>query len=88
MIVLIFVEVFMRYVIGQPPMVADEFSAYMLVALSFIGAAYTWREKGHVRITALVTHLPIPVAKWLRLVTMSLALLFSIIIAGKAFIKK
>ena len=29
MMILVFVEVFMRYVLRRPPMVADEFSAYM-----------------------------------------------------------
>ena len=76
MIVLIFVEVFMRYVINRPPMVADEFSAYMLVAMSFLGAAYTWKYRGHVRITFLVSRLPTKVASWLRVATLLLAFIF------------
>jgi len=47
MMMLVVVDVFMRYVMRQPLMVSDEFSAYMLVALSYLGFAYTWREKGH-----------------------------------------
>ena len=39
MMMLVVVEVFMRYVLHQPLMVADEFSAYMLVALSYLGMA-------------------------------------------------
>ncbi|MBE0556342.1 MAG: TRAP transporter small permease subunit, partial [Proteobacteria bacterium] len=50
MMMLVVVDVFMRYVMNRPLMVSDEFSAYMLVALSFLGLAYTWREKGHVRV--------------------------------------
>jgi TRAP-type C4-dicarboxylate transport system permease small subunit len=50
MMMLVVVDVFMRYVMRKPLMVADEFSAYMLVALSFLGLAYTWREKGHVHV--------------------------------------
>ena len=57
MMMLVVVDVFMRYVMHQPLMVADEFSAYMLVALSFLGLAYTWREKGHVRIEIFVNRL-------------------------------
>ena len=41
MIVLVLYEVFMRYVVHQPPMVADEFSAYMLVAMLHM-ASSTW----------------------------------------------
>ena len=44
--------------------------------LSFLGAAYTWRERGHVRITFLVSKLPLRVASWLRLVTLILTFLF------------
>lgn len=76
MMALVFFEVFMRYVVGRPPVIADEFSAYMLVALSYLGLAYTWKEKSHVRITALVDRLPPRVASWLRLVTLVIALGF------------
>lgn len=76
MALLVFVEVISRYVFRRALLVGDEFAAYMLVALSFLGAAYTWREKGHVRITALVSRLPTKVASWLRLVTLVLVFLF------------
>lgn len=73
---LVFAEVFTRYVLRQPLMLGDEFSAYMLIALSFLGAAFTWKEKGHVRITALVSRLPIKAASWLRLITLVFVFLF------------
>ena len=68
MVVLVAFEVFMRYVLHNPPMVADEFSAYMLVALSYVGLSYTWRQGGHVRITLLVSRLPDKAATWIRLI--------------------
>ena len=46
MMMLVVVDVFMRYVMQRPLMVADELTAYMLVALSFLGFAYTWRQGG------------------------------------------
>lgn len=85
MVVLVAVEVFMRYILHNPPMVADEFSAYLLVALSMMGLAYTWRQGGHVRITLLVGHLPVKVASWVRLVTLTLTLIFMIGISKAAF---
>ncbi len=78
MMILVAVEVFMRYVLRQPPMVADEFSAYMLVALSYLGLAYTWRQGGHVRITLLVSRLTSGVASWVRLIALILTLIFLI----------
>lgn len=68
MMILVAVEVFMRYILRQPLMVADEFSAYMLVALSYLGLAYTWKQGGHVRINLLVNRLPARVSSWIRLI--------------------
>jgi len=78
MMMLVVVDVFMRYVMNQPLMVSDEFSAYMLVALSFLGLAYTWREKGHVRIEILVNRLSSGTYGWVRLLGLILTLIFMI----------
>ena len=77
MMVLVLFEVFMRYVLNQPPMIADEFSAYMLVAISLLGLAYTWKERGHIRISILVKRLPPRVSSWLRLTGLVLAFVFT-----------
>lgn len=76
MMVLVLIEVISRYVVHLPLRVADEFSAYMLVTIVFIGAAYTWKEKGHVRIEVVVSRLPTRAAKWLRLITLIGATIF------------
>lgn len=76
MMVLVLIEVISRYVVHLPLRVADEFSAYMLVTIVFIGAAYTWKEKGHVRIEVVVSRLPAKAAKWLRLITLIGATIF------------
>jgi TRAP-type C4-dicarboxylate transport system permease small subunit len=74
--ILVVVDVFMRYVLRQPLMVSDEFSAYMLVALSYLGFAYTWRKKGHVRIEIVISRLPPKVYSWLRFFGLILVFLF------------
>lgn len=73
---IVLIEVVSRYVVRQPLRVADEFSAYMYVAAVFIGAAYTWKEKGHVRIAILADRLSPRAALWLRLVVLTGALVF------------
>jgi TRAP-type C4-dicarboxylate transport system permease small subunit len=78
MMLLVAVEVFMRYVLHDAAMVADEFSAYMLVGLSYMGLAYTWRQGGHVRITLLVSRLPVKVASWIRLCVLIMIFIFMI----------
>ena len=85
MVLMVAVEVFMRYVLKNPPMVADEFSAYMLVALSYLGLAITWRRGGHVRITLLVRRLPVKLAGWLRLVVLIIIFIFMAAITQSAF---
>lgn len=76
MMMLVVVEVFMRYVLRQPLMVADEFSAYMLVALSYLGIAYTWRQGGHVRVAVLVSRLPSRASSWIRFIGLILVFIF------------
>jgi TRAP-type C4-dicarboxylate transport system permease small subunit len=76
MMLLVVVDVFMRYVMHRPLMIADEFSAYMLVALSFLGFAYTWREKGHVRVEVVVNYLPRRAYAWVRLIGLILTFVF------------
>jgi TRAP-type C4-dicarboxylate transport system permease small subunit len=78
MVALVAVEVFMRYILQAPPMVADEFSAYLLVCVSYLGMAYTWRQGGHVRITILVSRLPVKVASYVRLIVLLLIFFFMI----------
>ena len=78
MMMLVVVDVFMRYVIHRPLMVADEFSAYMLVALSFLGFAYTWRQGGHVRVEVVVNYLPRRLYAWVRLIGLILTFIFMI----------
>ncbi len=83
--VLVLVEVVSRYVFNRPLMVSDEFGSYLLVAISYLAAAYAWKEKGHVRITALVSRLPPRVSSWLRLVTLILALVVAIGLSQSAY---
>lgn len=78
LMLLVLFEVFMRYVVHQPPIISDEFGGYMLVAMSYLGLAYTWKEKGHVRITFLVDRLPSRTSSRLRLVALVIAFIFSL----------
>lgn len=85
MIITVLFEVFMRYIVNKPPMIADEFSGYMLVLISYLGIAYTWKEKNHPRIGLLVDRLPVNVATWLKLATLILAFAFSLVLVIASF---
>ena len=67
-------EVIMRYVFDNAPMIADEFGGYFLVAVTFIGLAYTMKEKGHIRVEMVTSKLSARGANWLRLFTLFVAL--------------
>jgi TRAP-type C4-dicarboxylate transport system permease small subunit len=75
---LITFEVFMRYVVGRPPLLADELSKYFLVAMTFLGISWVWKEKGHVRVEALVQRLAKSRANAVRIATLVLAFVFSL----------
>ena len=75
-ICLTMVEVVSRYLLNHPLILCDEFGGYSLVALTFLGLAYCWRDRGHIRITFVVTRLPPKLSGYLRLVTLILALAY------------
>ena len=58
MTVLILVEIALWNTVNVTTLIADEYSAYGLAAIIFLGAGYTLREKGHIKITLLFNILP------------------------------
>jgi TRAP-type transport system small permease protein len=53
MIFLITLEVIGRRVLGFSTLIADEFSGYLLVVITFMGAAYTLRNDGFTRMDVI-----------------------------------
>lgn len=87
---LVLFEVFMRYVFSYSPLLADELGRYMMITITFIGLAFTWKEKAHVRVEALITRLQTKVSNWLRLGTQILALAFTtaVFYGGFSFLER
>jgi len=56
--ILILVEIGLWNTLKVTTLVADEYSAYGLAAIIFLGAGYTLKEKGHIRITLVLNLLP------------------------------
>ena len=75
------VEVVTRYVLHHPLILCDEFGAYSLVAISFLGLAYCWKERGHIRITFVVSRIPARVSNWLRVVTLTTAFVYVVVVS-------
>ncbi|MGE5254311.1 MAG: TRAP transporter small permease subunit [Planctomycetaceae bacterium] len=75
-------EVLMRYVFKTPTIWEIEFSVYLLIMATFVGAAYGLKHRGHINID-LVTHLLSKRAQVrLSFFTSVLSLAFCIVLAG------
>lgn len=66
MAVLILLEIFLWNTFEKTTLIADEYSAYGLAAIIFLGAGYCLKERGHIRITLILGLLP---AKMTRVIT-------------------
>lgn len=77
-ILLTLTEVVTRYVFRQPLILCDEFGGYSLFAICFLGLSFCARENGHIRITFLVERMPSRVGNWVRVGTLSLAVLYAL----------
>ena len=58
MSILILVEIFIWNLFEKTTLIADEYSAYGLAAIIFMGAGYCLKEKSHIRITLILGFLP------------------------------
>jgi len=57
LVVLILVEIFLRSTFDMSTMIADEYSGYLYLASIFLGLAYTFNEKAHIRINIISSRL-------------------------------
>ena len=78
---IVMVEVVTRFVLWQPITVAEELSGYILVFISYVGLAYCWKEKAHIRITFLVNKMSGKHSSWLRVGTLIMAIGYVILVS-------
>ena len=78
MTVLILVEIFLWNVFEKTTLIADEYSAYGLAAIIFLGAGFCLKEKGHIRITLVLGFLP---EKAARVITFCATVITSLFMA-------
>lgn len=83
LMVMVLVEVLTRYIMQAPLSIADELGGYLLVSITFLGLAYTWKEHGHVRVELVTNLLPEGIRRIIRFVTLLAATVFCLpLIAG------
>ena len=82
---MILVEVLTRYILRSPLSIAEEYGGYMLVAITFLGLGYTWKERGHVRVEWVINALSPKVQGWLRLITLIMATAFAMVMIKASY---
>ena len=82
---MILIEVLTRYILQSPLSIAEEYGGYMLVAITFLGLGYTWKERGHVRVEWVINALSLKVQSWLRLITLIMATAFALIMIKASY---
>jgi TRAP-type C4-dicarboxylate transport system permease small subunit len=58
MSILILVEIFLWNAFEKTTLIADEYSAYGLAAIIFLGSGYCLKERGHIRIPIILNLFP------------------------------
>ncbi len=76
MSILILVEIFIWNLFEKTTLIADEYSAYGLAAIIFMGAGYCLKEKGHIRITLVLGFLPQKLARVITFIATLTATVF------------
>ena len=82
---MILIEVLTRYILQSPLSVAEEYGGYMLVAITFLGLSYTWKERGHVRVELVINVLSLKLQSWRRLITLIMATAFALIMIKASY---
>lgn len=76
MTVLILVEIFLWNFFEKTTLIADEYCAYGLAAIIFLGAGYCLKEKGHIRITLVLGFLPEKLSRIITFVSTGITTVF------------
>ena len=76
MTILILVEILLWNTLEKTTLIADEYSAYGLATIIFLGAGFCLKERGHIRITLVLGFLPPRVARVITCIATAVTTLF------------
>ena len=74
MLVLVFLNVVLRYVFRQPLFWGDEIMTYLMMLIAFLGFGYMLMEDRHIKMTALIEQLPVRSQNIVRVLTSLLSI--------------
>lgn len=73
-------DVLARFLLGAGTKAAVEMSGYLLVAIVFLGLAYTQKTKGHIEIDFLVKRLSVRAQRWCRIFNSAVFLAYTVML--------
>ncbi|MFC1967636.1 TRAP transporter small permease subunit [Chloroflexota bacterium] len=85
MAVIIARETFGRYLFDAPTTWVFESTELILLAITFMGAAYTWQAGANVKVDLLIEHLPARVRDILFIITSTLALIYTVVLGWQSW---
>ncbi len=81
----VIVEVISRYIFRAPLGIADTTAAAMLAIIVLMGLGYTWQQRAHIRLEFVTGRLSPRARTRLRLVTVTLGILFMLVLLKGSF---
>ncbi|MFZ5944183.1 MAG: TRAP transporter small permease subunit [Bacillota bacterium] len=75
-LVMVLVEIVLRTFFSKTLYITEEYTAYLMVGITFIGLAYTLKEKGHIRMSFLQTVLRDKARMYLEIYALIVGLIF------------
>lgn len=78
--VMVLLEIITRTVFSKTLYITEEYTGYLMVGITFVGLAFTLKEKGHIRMTFLQTVLKGKARMYLEMYALTVGLLFFIVI--------
>lgn len=81
MILFVCFEVLSRWLFNEPTVWVNEYSTYLLIAVTFIGLAYAQKEKSHIQVELILGYLSAAAQKRLNVLTLWIGLFFVVFAA-------
>ena len=80
-----FANVLVRYFTDESFAFTEEFSVFLMVVLTFVGASAAFAKNSHIRMSFLVEKLPAQVARYIEIMVMAIAAALFVIVVWYGF---
>ena len=84
-LLLVIVQVAMRYLFNSPLTWSEELAVFVMIWLTFIGSLICMRDKEHIEVTILVDHLPRPLQRIVVAFSRLASVFFLLVVAYYGF---